>query len=147
MAWRVLKHIAPAAIVLLADRLFKALVAAFAVRWAPADIFRFELFENRGIAFSLGFAGPAVWVLSLAILSGVIFLGYREVRRGEFARLAGYALFCLGAFSNLFDRIAYGHVVDYLIFFDLSAVNLADAMIIAGAFLMLRKRTAAPPLA
>lgn len=137
MTWRVLKHIAPAAIVLVIDRLFKVLVSAFAVRWTPAAIFHFELFQNRGIAFSIDLNGPLVWIISLAILAVVIFLGYREVRRGDYSYLAAYALFCLGAFSNLFDRIAYGHTIDYLIFFGVSAVNLADAMIIAGALMLL----------
>lgn len=120
---------------LIADRALKGLVVKTGPFWLLPGV-RFDLFRNDGIAFSIGLRGPIVWLLSAAVLLAVGWLAAKDVRARRSERLFPYILFALGAFSNLYDRIAYGHVVDYLIFFGRSAVNLADAMIVAGAVLL-----------
>lgn len=102
-------------------------------------VFSFELFRNDGIAFSLPFSGPLVWLLSAAILIAVCLLAVRDFRARRLERAEAFTLFILGACSNLFDRIAYGFTVDYFIFFSRSAVNIADGMIVAGALWLVLK--------
>ena len=123
--------IAAAAFIL--DRLLKGAALAGARAGGNNDFFHFALFRNDGIAFSLPFSGPLVWLLSLGILAFIGRLAYKDFRTRHYKRAEAYLFFVLGACSNLFDRIAYGFTVDYAIFFRLSAVNIADAMIVAGA--------------
>jgi signal peptidase II len=50
--------------------------------------------------------------------------------------LAHFALFLafLGAFSNLYDRLHYGYVIDYFDLKYFTVFNLSDVMIIIGIF-------------
>ena len=48
----------------------------------------------------------------------------------------GAALILAGGISNLFDRILWGQVIDYLGFFKLTVFNLADVLLIIGAILV-----------
>lgn len=121
------------------DRFLKYVALSGARAETAAGLLRFELFRNDGIAFSLPFSGPIVWLLSFAILAFVVRLAYKDFRTKHYKRAEAYLFFILGACSNLFDRIAYGFTVDYAIFFRLSAVNLADAMIVAGALWLVLK--------
>ncbi len=124
---------------LLADRFIKrAALNGLRLRGAPG-ILSFELFKNTGIAFSLPFSGPIVWLLSLAILAGVCVMGARDFKAKRYDRAEAICLFVLGACSNLFDRVAFGFTVDYFIFFSRSAVNVADGMIVAGALWLIFK--------
>ena len=94
---------------------------------------KFLLFKNGGIAFSLPLSGPVVWIMTGLILVAVLSSAWKDWRLGIRANLMAYALFALGAASNLIDRLLLGYTDDYIIFFSRSAVNLADGMILAGA--------------
>lgn len=48
----------------------------------------------------------------------------------------GAALILAGGISNLFDRILWGQVIDYLNFFKLTVFNLADVLLMIGAVLV-----------
>jgi len=121
-------------------------VKLVALSGARADfipgVLTFELFRNSGIAFSLPFSGPLVWLLSVGILAAVSLMAAKEFRSRKYALAGAFGLFVFGACSNLFDRVIYGFTVDYLIFFGRSAVNVADGMIVAGALWLLLKRDA-----
>ncbi len=121
------------------DRLLKYVALSGTQAETAGGLLRFALFRNNGIAFSLPFSGPLVWLLSIAILVFVGRLAYKDFQTRHYKRAEAYLFFILGACSNLFDRIAYGFTVDYAIFFSLSAVNLADAMIVAGALWLVLK--------
>ncbi len=119
------------------DRLLKWR-ALGGLHWpAWPGVFVFDLFRNTGIAFSLPFSGPAVWLLSAGILILVGIKAAHDLHKKRYARAEAYGLFILGACSNLFDRVAYGFTVDYFIFFSRSAVNIADGMIVGGALWLL----------
>ncbi|HJV32704.1 MAG TPA: signal peptidase II [Patescibacteria group bacterium] len=125
----------------LLDRLVKGVALSGAAREFVPGVLKFELFRNSGIAFSLPLGGPLVWILSVGILAAVSLMAAKEFRAGKAAHAGAFGLFVFGACSNLFDRVVYGYTVDYLIFFDRSAVNVADGMIVAGAiWLLLRDR-------
>lgn len=117
----------------LIDRLLKRVaLSGYETDMIPGAL-AFELFRNPGIAFSLPFSGPLVWVLSVGILAAVSLMAAKEFRAKRYGLAGAFGLFVFGACSNLFDRVTYGFTVDYLIFFGRSAVNVADGMIVAGA--------------
>lgn len=123
--------------IFLLDRLLKMTALAGSSFSLAGDSIVFRLFKNDGIAFSLPASGPIVWVISLGIIAVMGWLAYRDARAGRTAHIPAHLSFMLGAASNLYDRVAHGFTVDYLIFFGRSAVNIADGMILAGVLLLL----------
>lgn len=123
-----------------ADRLLKQVVSKnFATEGLTLIpyVLEFELFRNQGIAFSIPFSGPLLWILSLGLMVFFTVFAFRYGSKNHTFFFFAYLLFIFGALSNLYDRIALGYTVDYLIFFGRSAVNLADGMIIAGASILI----------
>jgi lipoprotein signal peptidase len=92
----------------------------------------FGLFLNPGFAFSLGRPGLLFWGLLIGAFAAAGYTLWHEVRAGNRLAAAWLVMALVGGFSNLFDRVRLGATVDYLIFFDWSAVNLADGLIVAG---------------
>ena len=124
--------IAPAVLFAL-DRILKAAALQGLSFSLFGDAVRFVLFQNGGIAFSLPASGPIVWAASLLIIGAVVASAWKDWHLGEQGHALAYTLFFLGAVSNLIDRVAWGFTDDYLMFFNRSAVNLADGMILVGA--------------
>jgi len=136
--------IAVAALVVI-DRFFKAVALYTGATFGVKGLVEFDLFLNGGIAFGLPLDGPAVWIPSALIILIAISVAAHDLKAGRHDRFAALMLFAGGAASNLWDRFTNTHVVDYVIFFGRSAVNLADGMILAGAIWLLLvrpKRTA-----
>jgi len=103
--------------------------------------------ENRGVAFSLFNDSTSEWRTTLLVLfsmaavvlvSGFIF---RRADRLDRYSLAGFALILGGALGNVFDRIVWGRVTDFLDFYIGSyhwpAFNVADSAIVIGSALLL----------
>ena len=93
---------------------------------------------NLGVAFSMlsGMDGWFIVGMRLVIVAFVIWLWYRTAKDRWLAHL-GYALIIAGAIGNLVDRFAYGHVIDYILFYteswSFAVFNLADSFITIGA--------------
>jgi signal peptidase II len=79
-------------------------------------------------------------VLSTVALVAILVLFWRDADAGRWTRLA-LAGILAGAAGNLYDRLAYGYVVDFLDFYVGSlhwpAFNVADSAITVGAGLLL----------
>jgi len=97
---------------------------------------------NEGIAFSLlTFMGDkALIVLTICIMAFVGWLWHQA----HVDRLWGRVRFTLvfgGALGNLIDRVAWGHVVDFILFhvgnWSFAVFNLADSFITIGAVLII----------
>lgn len=112
------------------DRMAKA-YAWSGIEAHPCQWFSFELFRNKGIAFNVPVPDTMFWILAAAIFTGLTILYVRSARKRPLFSAVLF-LVILGAASNLLDRLLFGVIVDYLIFFGLSAINLADIMIVAG---------------
>lgn len=103
--------------------------------------------ENRGVAFSLFNDSTSewrTWLLVLFSIAAVILVGgfiFRRADRLDRYSLAGFALILGGALGNLFDRIVWGRVTDFLDFYigayHWPAFNIADSAIVVGSALLL----------
>ncbi|KJV27398.1 peptidase A8 [Aquitalea magnusonii] len=106
--------------------------------------FSFTLIYNPGAAFSFlrDAGGWQKYLFTLLALGVSAYLGWNIIR-GRFSRLMNIAASFImgGAIGNVIDRLAYGHVVDFiLVHYQHSwyypAFNLADSFICVGAVLM-----------
>ena len=107
--------------------------------------FRLTHTENTGAAFSLFADSPSHW--KTAMLIGFSFVAMVIVsvllwRQSRALTVTGIALSLIlgGAVGNLWDRIASGRVVDFLLFYiqqyQWPVFNLADSAIVIGAALL-----------
>ena len=73
-------------------------------------------------------------LLPLAAFVVIAFLQYFAVcvRDGLYANLWAANLVIWGAFSNLYDRLYRGYVVDYIHIGPLPVMNISDIAIVAG---------------
>jgi signal peptidase II len=147
-----LKAYAAAMVVFVVDRSTKWLVethVSFLDTWRVIPGF-FDIVhtENRGVAFSLFNESASEWRTGLLVLFSLVavaLVGGFILRRGERLdrfSLAGFILILGGAAGNLFDRVVWGRVTDFLDFYLGSyhwpAFNVADSAIVVGSgFLLL----------
>ena len=102
--------------------------------------------QNRGVAFGLldNSAGEwqstllvAVSLLAVVLLSALLW----NPRRLEPRSLWGFSLILGGAAGNVFDRIVWGRVTDFLLVYigryQWPAFNVADSAIVIGSGLLL----------
>lgn len=100
------------------------------------SIFRLELYKNYGVAFDIPL--PLALTIFLSGLIGTYLLYLLFTMYDKNPRLAlGAWIALIGGFGNFLDRIINGYVTDYLIFFDRSAINLADILILLGILTVL----------
>jgi signal peptidase II len=127
-------------VVLVLDRLTKLWAAgSLAEHQSMAAIpgfLYFTLTYNTGIAF--GLLQNLQWLtipVSVLIIFGAMILHFRSDHED---RWTGSALGLLvgGAIANLFDRIAYGRVTDFLDLRWWPVFNLADSAIVIAVFIL-----------
>jgi signal peptidase II len=102
--------------------------------------------ENRGVAFGIFNDSTSEWrttlliVLSLAAVVFVSSMLWRPDRLDRFS-LWGLTLILGGAAGNVFDRIMWGRVTDFLDFYigtyHWHTFNIADSAIVVGSALLL----------
>lgn len=106
--------------------------------------FHLTYIHNTGIAFGIGQNQNRIFTfMAGALLIALLVLRHRwEKKYGADLKLrAGIALVIGGALGNLYDRIVFGSVIDFLDFFaggwHWPAFNVADAAICIGAGLLI----------
>jgi signal peptidase II len=135
-----------AAGVFAADQMSKAAILAMLREGdgrAVTGFFSLVLTYNTGAAFSFlaTASGWQRWLLAgIAIVATVVIVVL--LRRGGSALFStGLALILGGALGNLYDRLALGKVVDFLLFhyagWAYPAFNVADSAITVGAALII----------
>ena len=121
------------------DRVAKVLALRYLllkpVKVLPA--FSLTYVENTGVAFGMFRDNNTFFIVfSIALVAALLAFRRKLPEPGSAVR-AGIALVLGGALGNLYDRLAYGFVVD---FFDLSffpaVFNIADSAITVGAGLL-----------
>src|SRR5580693_2601753 len=142
-------HFLLALLVILLDRWTKRLVAARIAMYTHIQIipgfFRITHTENTGAAFSLFADSPSHWKTALLIgfsLIAMVIVSALLWKQARALTLTGIALSLIlgGAVGNLWDRVASGRVVDFLLFYvkqyQCPVFNLADSAIVVGAALL-----------
>ena len=128
------------------DRITKTLVQKNLLLGDSIEVFPFfhiTYVTNTGIAFGLGTDFNQFFLILSLILVGVLFVFLRYWERSASKNLVSIAALSMvigGAVGNLYDRIAFGNVIDFLDFFIGSshwpAFNIADSSVCAGAALL-----------
>lgn len=98
-----------------------------------SDLIELKLFKNPKLYF-WAVNSVFLYIAAGAVLLLLIFLFFRSWRQRNFLLMAGFSLIILGGLSNLFDRITFGYVIDWIrvFFLPISIFNIADTMIIVG---------------
>ncbi|MCC6208054.1 MAG: signal peptidase II [Gammaproteobacteria bacterium] len=134
--------------VLVSDQLSKAWIVATLSLYERIPLLPFldiTRVHNRGAAFSFlsSAAGWQRWfftALALAV-SVAILLWLRRLPREQRGLAAGLALVLGGALGNVWDRLQFGYVVDFIDVYYGSwhwpAFNVADSAISIGAVLLI----------
>ena len=109
------------------------------------DLFSWTLAYNTGAAFSFlaDSAGWQRWLFALiaVVVSGVLVVWLKRLGRNDTWLAIALALILGGALGNLYDRIVYGHVVDFILVhwqnrWYFPAFNFADSAICVGAVML-----------
>lgn len=102
--------------------------------------------QNRGAAFSLFDGGDSVWRTALLLVFSLVAVAVVgrilwNADRLDRLSLAGLALILGGAAGNVFDRLLWGRVTDFLDFYagdyHWPTFNVADSAIVIGSSLLL----------
>ncbi len=147
-----------ALLVVMLDRWTKRVVAAHITLYSHIQVipgfFRLTHTENTGAAFSLFADSPSHWKVALLVGFSVIAMVIVSVllwKQSRALTTTGIALSLIlgGAVGNLWDRIASGRVVDFLLFYfkqyQWPVFNLADSAIVVGAALLVMEILFAKP--
>lgn len=136
-----------AAIIVLdqASKLYFNANFSYGQRLNVLPVFDLTLVYNRGAAFSFLASEPGWqrWFFTVLGVGAAVVIAVILARQGKRAapRFAlALAMIMGGALGNVIDRIAYGHVVDFLLFYwkdwYYPAFNVADVAITCGAILL-----------
>jgi len=109
------------------------------------DLFSWTLAYNTGAAFSFlaDSGGWQRWLFALiaVVVSAVLVVWLKRLGRDDTWLAVALALVLGGALGNLYDRIALGHVIDFILvhwqnrhYFP--AFNFADSAITVGAIML-----------
>jgi signal peptidase II len=100
------------------------------------NIFHFTYVENRGAAFGILQNRTLFFIIMTVIVGTILIYSIVKIPGSTFYKFT-LSMILGGAIGNLIDRVRLGYVVDFIDFKFFPAVfNLADSMIVVGAFLL-----------
>jgi signal peptidase II len=118
------------------DRFFKIISLKQFNYILIADWLKFSLAKNYFIAFSLPLSGIFLNYLIFFII--LILIAHLLINKKlQFSAKLAFLFIILGASSNLFDRLKYGYVIDYISLKWFTIFNIADIMIVCAIFYLL----------
>ena len=105
------------------------------------DLFGLEYLENRGAAF--GIMQNKLIFLALAtllVISGMIYYIIVYKPKSKFLRIS-LAMIIGGALGNLYDRLFYKYVVDFILIhykdvYYFPTFNIADMLVVVGTLIL-----------
>ncbi|MFD4840643.1 signal peptidase II [Achromobacter sp. NPDC058515] len=143
---RVGRWLALALLIIVLDQLTKVYFNTafqYGERLNVLPFFDFTLVYNRGAAFSFlaSEEGWQRWLFTgLGCVAAVVIIWMLRRTHGQPRFSLALTLILGGALGNVIDRVVYGHVVDFLLFYwnnwQFPAFNLADVGISCGAVLL-----------
>ncbi len=102
-------------------------------------LLQFNLVHNRGVAWG-AFSGAIPVISIVTALMCVVIAAFAVYCAKHYGKLEAVALGLLfaGGIGNLFDRIVYGYVVDFItpLFIDFPTFNVADIGVTCGIALL-----------
>ena len=122
------------AVCFIADRCLKS----FLTRNPAWDFFvlgdwlRIRLSYNSGVAFGLELNYYLILAVYLVFLAALGWLAWSHFSNKKLITALCAEAIIVGALSNLWDRLQYGRVIDYIDVKYFSVFNLADSMIVLG---------------
>lgn len=135
-------------LIVLVDQISKLMaehLLQFGQRVQVLPVFDLTLIYNRGAAFSFLAQGDGWqrWFLSAVAVLAIGFIAWLMKTQAQDSKrlMLALSLIMAGAIGNLIDRLAYGHVVDFLLLYwhpwYYPAFNVADMAITFGAVLLI----------
>jgi signal peptidase II len=105
------------------------------------DFFKLEYLENRGAAF--GILQNKLILLALVtflVISGMVYYIIKYKPKSRFLRVS-FALIISGALGNLYDRLFYKYVVDFILVhykdvYYFPTFNIADMLVVVGTLIL-----------
>ena len=100
-------------------------------------LFDFTYVTNRGMAF--GMLSDKRWIfmtVSIIAIVALIIYSVFTLARSNMLYVFGISMIVSGGIGNMIDRIAMGHVIDFIefAFVDFATFNVADSFVCIGAF-------------
>lgn len=135
-------------VMLIADQVTKIMISTQMKLYESIElipVFKITYVHNYGAAFSFltDAGGWQRWFFSIIAItiSGLLIWWLKKLPSSNKLLGSAYALVLAGALGNLYDRLAYGYVVDFLHVFyktwNFPVFNIADSAICVGAGLLL----------
>lgn len=107
------------------------------------NFFNLTYVQNTGAAFSILENNRILFIIVALIAIFFIYSYLNKINCFSKFNIICYSLLIGGIIGNLFDRIVYGYVIDYLSFnifgYNFPVFNLADSYIVIAVFLILLK--------
>ena len=104
------------------------------------NFFYLTFVENKGAAWSI-LENQRILLLIITVI--VLFLINKVINKEELGKVEtlSFGMIIGGIVGNLFDRVIYGYVIDFLDFkifgYDYPVFNLADSFIVIGIILLI----------
>ena len=105
------------------------------------DFFKLEYLENRGAAFGILQNKLVLLALvTLLVVAGMIYYIIKYKPKSKFLRIS-FALIISGALGNLYDRLFYRYVVDFILVhyksvYYFPTFNIADSLVVVGTLIL-----------
>ncbi|MFC1510721.1 signal peptidase II, partial [Candidatus Omnitrophota bacterium] len=104
------------------------------------NVLHFTLVHNTGIAFGF-FKNQGIVFIIIPVVACVLLIFnmyyYRKSNEAlDSLYIFAFSLILGGAIGNLYDRIVFGHVIDFIDFRVWPVFNIADSAITVGAFII-----------
>jgi len=105
------------------------------------DFFGLEYLENRGAAFGiLQNKTILLTLVTLLVISGMIYYIIKYKPKSKFLRIS-LAMIISGALGNLYDRLFYKYVVDFILLhykniYYFPTFNVADMLVVVGTLIL-----------
>lgn len=119
-------------LLLILDRIFKIILMNNLLNnIGIKNILFFEFYKNYNLAFGINLNNYIIIIFSIIFFILLIYLFYDK------KRINGFLFIGIGFISNIFDRIIYGYVIDYINILNINVFNLSDLFIITGVIILL----------
>lgn len=88
--------------------------------------------RNYGVVANFPLPMAVIFILTAVAIFFVLLGLIRAWKKSDWRQSAWLVLILAGALGNLWDRVQYDYVFDWILLFGRSALNLADIFIILG---------------